>query len=190
MSACAHQAPVRYSLTVEHAHAVALIRDGVTSAGGSWADLGAGSGVFTRALKELLGEDGLVYAVDRDAQVARRQGLDGSQPEANILLRRADFTKPLGLQNLDGIVMANALHFVRRHERVLSQIVGCLRAGGSFILVEYDLEVASPWIPFPVPLRYFRRLAPRAGLGEPREIGRRRSRYGQREIYAAVAVKA
>jgi hypothetical protein len=35
---------------VTHQDAVALIRDGVPYPGGSWADLGAGAGVFTRAV--------------------------------------------------------------------------------------------------------------------------------------------
>jgi ubiquinone/menaquinone biosynthesis C-methylase UbiE len=174
---------------VEHAEAVSLIRGGVGSPGGVWADLGAGSGVFTRALGELLGSDGVIYAVDRNPHVFRPQR-QVSPGGAEIRSLQADFSKHLDFKDLHGILMANALHFARRHERVLSQIVGYLRDGGRFILVEYDLEAGSPWIPFPVPLRVFRQLAPRVGLGEPREIGRRRSRYGQREIYAAVAIKA
>jgi predicted RNA methylase len=47
--------------------AVALIRDAIPQRGGTWADLGAGEGTFTRALVELLGSDSRIYAVDRDA---------------------------------------------------------------------------------------------------------------------------
>lgn len=47
--------------------AVELIEGGVVG-GGTWADLGAGSGTFTRALAELVGAAGTVYAVDRDAR--------------------------------------------------------------------------------------------------------------------------
>ena len=169
---------------MEHTDALALIQRGVTNTGGVWADLGAGSGVFTRALADLLGPAGEVYAVDRQPV---RQTEETSR--ASIIPFQADFTKPLELSDLDGVVMANALHFARRHEHVLKQIVSVLKPGGTFILVEYDIRQGSPWIPFPVPLRSFRTLAPKTGLGEVREIGRRRSRYGPRDIYAAVATK-
>ena len=84
--------------------------------------------------------------------------------------------------------MANALHFVRRHERVLKGLVRHLKPGGTFLLIEYDLTRGSPWIPFPVPFTRFQTIAPRVGLSEVREVGRRPSRYGPRELYAAVAV--
>ena len=167
---------------MKHADARALIQNGVTNTGGIWADLGAGSGVFTRALADLLGSEGQVHAVDR--QPVRLSDIAGG---ATVTPLQADFTKRLELKTLDGIIMANALHFARRHERVLKQIVTTLKPGGTFILVEYDIKRGSPWIPFPVPLDDFKTLAPKAGLNEVREIGRRRSRYGPRDIYAAVA---
>ena len=173
---------------MEHAVALDLIRAGVTSTGGIWADLGAGSGVFTRALAELLGPSGQVYALDR--QPVRATVSEGG---ADIVPIRADFTRllasPFEPNALDGILMANSLHFVRRHEYTLKKIVRHLKPGGTFLLVEYDLTTGSPWIPFPVPLGRFQTLAPRVGLGEVQEVGRHPSRYGPREFYAAAAVK-
>ena len=174
---------------MEHAVALDLIRAGVTSTGGTWADLGAGSGVFTRALAELLGPSGQVYAVDR--QPGRAAATNERWAETAPI--QADFTKPLTAplepNALDGILMANALHFVRRHEYTLGKIVRYLKPGGTFLLVEYDLTTGSPWIPFPVPFEHFKTLAPRIGLDEVREVGRHPSRYGPREFYTAAAVK-
>ena len=174
---------------MEHAVALDLIRAGVTSTGGTWADLGAGSGVFTRALAELLGPSGRVYAVDRQPGRA----MATNRGWAEMVPVQADFTKPLTAplepNALDGILMANALHFVRRHEYTLGKIVRYLKPGGTFLLVEYNLTKGSPWIPFPVPLGRFQTLAPRAGLGAVQEVGRHPSRYGAREFYAAAAVK-
>lgn len=167
------------------AEASELIEDGVKKSGGVWADLGAGSGTFTRALAALLGPKGLVYSVDR------RPVLESIPPSngAEIRSLQADFVRPLELVPLDGVLMANALHFVRRQEQVLARIVGNLRPGATFLLVEYDLQRPTPWIPFPLPPARFGALAQRVGLSAPREVGRRPSRYGPRDLYAAVAVK-
>lgn len=171
---------------MEHAEAVALIRDGVTQSGGVWADLGAGSGVFSHAISELIEQGGTVYAVDKRAgEIARGP----TSSRASIVSVQADFTKPLGDTDLDGVVMANALHFVYRQEQVLKLVVSYLKPGGAFILVEYDLARATPWIPFPVTLERFKLLAKQSGLSDVREIGRRASSYGPRELYAAMAIK-
>ena len=50
---------------MDHADHVRLLQGGVTR-GGTWADLGAGTGAFTLALADLVGPGGNVIAVDRD----------------------------------------------------------------------------------------------------------------------------
>src|SRR5215210_6911182 len=94
---------------------VALIRDGVPRPDGTWADLGAGTGNFTWALRELLGAQATIYAVDRDGKAIRQQQQQLAQapPGATIIPIQADFTHPLDLPALDGVLMANALHFIR-----------------------------------------------------------------------------
>lgn len=174
---------------MEHRHALELIRAGIPDAAGVWADLGAGSGTFSRALADLLGESGTVVAVDRAALPPSRSAGAGA---AQIVALQADLTRPLdlaplGIGPLDGILMANALHFVRRQRRALAQLVPMLRSGGTLLLVEYDLQRATPWIPFPVSPDAFGRLAAEVGLSHPIEIGRRRSRFGPRDLYAALA---
>jgi len=173
---------------VTHEDAVALIRDGVPSPGGTWADLGAGSGVFTRAVADLLGEAGVVIAVDRRASV-RGLRRDPQRGSAEIRALRADFAGPLALPLLDGVSMANALHFASDAEAVLGRILAHVRSHGTLLLVEYDLDRGTPWIPHPVPFTRFAEVAPAIGLVDVRQVGRMRSRYGRREIYAAAARK-
>ena len=55
---------------VDHADHVGLLR-GAVEPGGTWADVGAGSGAFTLALADLLGPGGRIVAVDRDAAALR-----------------------------------------------------------------------------------------------------------------------
>lgn len=177
---------MHHGRNVEPHEASNLIRAGVPRPGGAWADLGSGSGTFTLALASLLGEGGFVYAVDRAAHVL---------PEAigaTVVPMVGDFTQPLTLPDLDGVVMANSMHFVASEEqaRALARVVGYLRPGGSFVIVEYDQRRGSRWVPYPVPLLRFEALASEVGLMSAGEIGRRRSRFGPTEMYAAAAVKA
>jgi ubiquinone/menaquinone biosynthesis C-methylase UbiE len=172
---------------VEHAEMVALIRSGVDREGAVWADLGAGTGNFTRALAALLGPQATIYAVDRSASALAR--VRESSSTTTLLPIVGDFTRSLDLPMLDGILMANALHFVRDQAPVLTALAGYLRPGGRFLLVEYEMKSAVRWVPFPVPFEQFQSLAMGAGLGTPALIGRRRSPSTGVEMYAAALTR-
>jgi ubiquinone/menaquinone biosynthesis C-methylase UbiE len=171
---------------------VALIRDGVPRSGGTWADLGAGSGNFTWALRELLGAQATIYAVDRDGKAIRRQHeqLQQARPGATIVPIQADFTGPLDLPALDGVLMANALHFIRDQQAAMALATAYLRPGGRMLLIEYEVRLPLPWTPFPVSFARFQALAALAGLEEAAKIGSRVSPSSGIEMYAALAVRA
>lgn len=176
---------------MDHSEMVALIRGGVPGPGGVWADLGAGTGNFTYALRELLGPSGAIYAVDRDGKAMRRQHelLARAGPGAAITPIQADFTRPLELPELDGALLANALHFIRDQAAALMLIAGYLKPGGRVLLVEYDVRRAIPWVPFPVPFERFQTLVAGAGLGDITKLGSRVSPSTGIAMYAAVAVR-
>lgn len=167
--------------------AVSLLR-GVPVPGETWADLGAGSGTFTRALSDLLGADGTVVAVDRDLGALRRIGPASPHGAATRTLH-ADFAEALELPALDGLLFANSLHFVRQQVPVLRHLVGFLKAGGQVLFFEYDTPRASPWNPYPLPFARLSEVVAAAGLRELRQLTRRASAFGGRELYLAVAVK-
>jgi ubiquinone/menaquinone biosynthesis C-methylase UbiE len=177
---------------VDHADHVALIREAV-SPGATWADLGSGRGAFTLALADLLGSTGTIWSVDRDAHLleeqteALRARPAAETPRVHALV--GDFTRPLALPPLDGIVMANSLHFVADPVPVLHRIVGLLRPGGRFVLVEYDADRGNHWVPHPISADRWPSVAEAAGLSDVREIGRRGSRF-LNAIYSAMAVRA
>jgi ubiquinone/menaquinone biosynthesis C-methylase UbiE len=164
-----------------HDEMVALIGRAVSEAGGTWADFGAGRGNFTRALRDLVGPSATLYAIDRDANALR------ANRDARTIC--ADFTRPLDLPPLDGILMANALHWVRRQEAVLSLLAGYLRPGGRLLLVEYDLRWPRSYVPFPVPYARFESLARAAGLEAVQQVGERVSPSSGVGMYAALAFR-
>lgn len=182
---------------MDHADHVGLIRAGIEgTTEGPWADLGAGTGAFTLALADLLGPRGRITAVDRDAGDLREntRRVATAFPATELTTRVADFTDPgsLGIEagSLAGIVMANALHFVDRPRQtgVVRALVALLRPGGRFVLVEYDTDHGNRWVPHPMTLATWRRLATDAGLVDVRPTGRVPSRF-LGAIHAAVAVR-
>jgi len=155
---------------VNHADLVALLKPGIHEKGGRWADLGAGEGAFTRALAELLGPGAHITAVDKDAQALRAIG-------HGVETRVADFTRPLDLHDLDGIVMANSLHFVRNKAPVLEFVRDMLRPGGRMIVVEYSTDRGNPWVPHPFSYQTWARMAEAAGLQGTEQLHSVPSRY-------------
>jgi ubiquinone/menaquinone biosynthesis C-methylase UbiE len=170
---------------VNHADLVALLQDAITERGGRWADLGAGEGAFTLALADLLGPDAHITAIDRDAGALRNLASERF-PGVKIETRVADFTRPLDLSNLDGIVMANSLHFVRNTAPVLDSVRGMLRPGGELIVVEYGTDRGNPWVPHPFTYQRWERMAAQAGFEKTRLLRTIPSRH-LGTIYSAVS---
>lgn len=164
---------------MNHADLVALIKDGVTEHGGRWADLGSGEGAFTLALADLLGPGAHITAVDRDSDAVQRLSRDVEKrfPETVVDTRVADFTRPLGLSGLDGIVMANSLHFVRDKRPVLESVRNMLRPGGRLVVVEYGTDRGNPWVPHPFSFDRWTQMAAQAGFEKTRLLQTIPSRY-------------
>ena len=178
---------------MQHTTAVQLVQKGIETMGGIWADLGAGSGTFTRALATIIGPKGLIYAIDKTREVldigGKRADIEADVGSARVQPIQADFTKRLELANLDGILMANSLHYVSGQEYFLKDLLLRLKPQGKFLLVEYDKTIANPWVPYPLSYKAFQELAPLVGLTEPKMIGRIASHYQTQDIYAAVSTK-
>ena len=175
---------------MDHRDHVRLLRQGVLGGGQAWADLGSGEGAFTLALADLLGPTGSIHTVDRDGRALRVQvrTLRDAFPSVSITPLLADFTMPLELPPLDGIVMANSLHFERDKLAVLSLVAGYLRPGGRLILVEYDTDHGNPWVPFPLSFRSWATLAAEAGFRETQRLASVPSRF-LGSIYSALSFR-
>jgi ubiquinone/menaquinone biosynthesis C-methylase UbiE len=172
---------------VDHADHLRLLRDGVAP-GGTWADLGAGTGAFTLALAELVGPGGAVIAVDRDRGALRELERAVRPGGATVNARVADFTKPIDLGPLDGIVMANSLHFVKDKAPVLALVHRMLGPAGRLLLVEYDADKGNPYVPHPMSFETWRALADANGFSRTRKLASVPSRFlGQ--IFSAESIR-
>jgi ubiquinone/menaquinone biosynthesis C-methylase UbiE len=176
---------------MDHKDHVNLLLPAGLSQGGIWADFGAGSGAFTLALRELVGPHAEIYAVDKDRrgfnelEKAHRERFTTSQ---NLHPVRGDFTGVLSLPPLDGIVMANSLHYYKDKEKVLRHVRSFLKMNGVLLLVEYNVDSGNMWVPHPLSFETYRTLAIRAGFTEPRLLATAPSRF-LKEFYSALAYR-
>ena len=183
---------------MNHHDHVALLRGGVLDTEGAadgalserptWADLGSGSGAFTLALADLLGSGAIIHSVDRNLRALNEQerAFRTRFPTTVMHYHPADFTQPLDLPPLDGIVMANALHFVAEKLPVVRRLRALLRPGCRMILVEYDTDHGNRWVPYPLSYPTWTALASSAGFATTRFLTAVPSRF-LGAIYAAVS---
>jgi ubiquinone/menaquinone biosynthesis C-methylase UbiE len=176
---------------MNHDDHVNLLRPADIKPGGSWADLGAGSGAFTLATRELTGPTASIYAVDKDR--ASLNELEQSYRARfgdlqNLKLIFGDFTHALDLPPLDGVVMANSLHFFKDKEKILRHVSSFLKPNGILLIVEYNVDSGNPWVPYPFLFETYCKLAPRANFSKPRLLAKVPSRF-LHEFYSAVCHK-
>ncbi|MGD2158721.1 MAG: methyltransferase domain-containing protein [Anaerolineales bacterium] len=173
---------------MDHQDHVDLLREGVQNRGGKWADFGSGRGAFTLALAELLNPQGEIYSVDKNASALRTQKRIMLQhfPDTRVHYLSADFTKPLAIPPLDGIVIANALHFIKNKIPVVKHLQTFLKKDGCFIIVEYNTDRGNMWVPYPVSYNSWEKLASQTGFASTRKIAARPSSF-LGEIYAALS---
>ncbi|MBC7879133.1 MAG: class I SAM-dependent methyltransferase [Anaerolineales bacterium] len=159
---------------MDHKDHVNLLRPAnFTQENASWADLGAGSGAFTVALRELIGPTANIYAVDKDRASLNQLQRDHQirfEDSNNLHLVVGDFSRALSLPPLDGILMANSLHFFKDKVKVLEHVKSFLKPKGTLILVEYNVDKGNLWVPYPFTFSTFGKLAKQSGFAEPRQL--------------------
>jgi ubiquinone/menaquinone biosynthesis C-methylase UbiE len=147
-----------------------------------WADLGCGAGTFTEALSNILPENSEIIAIDKSQQKLPLS----YQNSVKIAFLHSDFEKEeLQLPSLDGILMANSIHYVKNKSELLKRLITLFKERPKFLLVEYDTSSANPWVPFPLPFSELKKLIDDVGLTSIEKIGERNSLYGEK-MYSAL----
>jgi ubiquinone/menaquinone biosynthesis C-methylase UbiE len=173
---------------MDHQDHVRLLEKGIPKAGGVWADFGSGQGAFTLALAEVLGPAGQIISIDKDRGALRQQGRSMAThfPDVSVRYMEADFKKPIELPPLDGLVVANALHYLREKNKTIQLLMSYLRPSGRFLVVEYNTDRGNVWVPHPFSYPTWLELARRYGLTDTAILATVPSSF-LGEIYSAVS---
>lgn len=166
--------------------AVKLIRGGVQKNNSVqyWADLGAGNGLFTRALSTLLPAGSFIYAIDHNAAALSEIQLENKK--VKLKTDASDFQSSIfTLPFLDGILMANSLHYIEEQDVWLARIKKQLKPDGRLVIVEYDRKTPNAWVPFPVPYNHLVRMAAHSGFRNIEKLSEQPSSFEKIDIYAA-----
>lgn len=143
-----------------------------------WADLGCGSGLFTMALAQLLPTGSTIYGVDTHPTIRRQD-----KPTSIIPIQTNFIKDTLGLPPLDGILMANSLHYVEDKPTLLQKLRSYMHPDSPFIIVEYDTDKAVPtWVPYPISYTSLTELFKGQKV---QKLDERPSVFGRANMYAA-----
>ncbi len=182
---------VRYDPTVRLRDAIEMLAEsGVNTLGPTkWADLGCGTGTFTLALADLLSPGSTIHAMDRDGSVLRR--IPPAHKGVSITTHRGDFTNHTWpFANLDGLLMANSLHYVDNQTTFIRSCERRMTVPRRFLIVEYDTDESSRWVPHPVSRKKFTSLFTDAGYSSITMLRSRPSVYRRAALYAALVTSS
>lgn len=152
-----------------------------------WIDLGAGNGLFSQALSEILPVSSVIYAVDKNYKA--KQEIQSRKAGNQIVVIKKDFTKLLDLPACDGLLMANSLHYVEDKIAFLQQVRSLLKPGGRIIIVEYDTDQANQWVPWPVSCKNLQKIITENRLGSMQKLATENSMYQSGGIYSALILE-
>jgi ubiquinone/menaquinone biosynthesis C-methylase UbiE len=175
---------LKYSEKVKISEATALIRTPLIewARPQSWCDLGCGSGAFTTALAQLLAPDSMIHAVDLDPRSLGHvpDHYDGVEIRKTL----GDIGSPsLRLPSVDGILMANTLHFIQDQQALMRRL---LSVSDRFLIVEYERSKPNRWGPYPIGFERLRELLTEAGMERVKKLAIRPSLFGG-TMYSALA---
>ena len=178
---------LKYSEDVKISQATALIRTPLIewARPQSWCDLGCGSGTFTTALAHLLASGSTIHAVDLDQRAL--ESVPDYYDGVEIRKTLGDIGSPsLRLPAVDGILMANTLHFIQQQQIFLRRL---LAVTDRFLIVEYERTKPNPWRPYPVGFERLRQLFSEAGVERVEKLATRPSLFGG-TMYSALAERS
>jgi ubiquinone/menaquinone biosynthesis C-methylase UbiE len=107
------------------------------SSGQKVADLGSGSGLFTRPISRKVGEKGTVFAIDIDPELLKHIEKTAEKPTniRTVLAAEADPKLP---ERVDLIVIIDTLHHIRNRETYLKNLRNYLQPSGRIAIIDFS----------------------------------------------------
>jgi hypothetical protein len=137
------------------------------------------------SLAQLLAPGSTIYAIDFDQRALEEipDQHDGVEIRKIVGdLRSSSLRLPL----VDGILMANTLHFIREQQVFLRRL---LPVANCFLIVEYERSKPNKWGPYPVGFEKLRQLFTEAGVERVEKLATRPSLFGG-TMYSALAERS
>lgn len=149
-----------------------------------WLDLGCGTGLFTLALGVNLPAGSKIIAIDKNERALKK--IPPTVNDVVIQTMPADFVSgALDVKEVDGILIANSLHYVRDKEILLEKLSSSLKTNGAFLIVEYDRKTGNQWVPYPLPIEAASTLFKSLGYSTFDVLNKRPSMFGGFYMYSA-----
>jgi trans-aconitate methyltransferase len=166
-------------------NAITLIKNSAISSTHpqQWTDFGCGSGLFTHALATLLQKHSVIHAIDKNIRSFEGFAVEGIA----VQKKQLDFvTADIDLKDLDGILMANSLHYVKNKLSFINKLSTTIKPTGSILIVEYDTDKSNPWVPYPVSFTALQQLFNDHGFRQIIKLNEQPSVFGRANIYSAL----
>ena len=150
-----------------------------------WLDLGCGTGLFTLALAGNLPAGSKIIAIDKDEKALRK--IPATVNDVVIQTMAADFVyDALDVKEVDGILIANSLHYVKDKETLLKKLISSMKPNGVFLIIEYDRQAGNQWVPYPLTIDAANALFKSLRYSEFHVLNKRPSVFGGYYMYAAI----
>jgi ubiquinone/menaquinone biosynthesis C-methylase UbiE len=109
-------------------------------------DFGSGIGTFTLPMAEMVGPEGVVYAIDDSDEMLRRLKARGLP--TNVTVIKSDVSGT-GLKDeiADFCLLSCILHELKEHEKLLRETRRLLKNGGRMLVLEWKPEFDTPGPP-------------------------------------------
>jgi ubiquinone/menaquinone biosynthesis C-methylase UbiE len=154
-------------------------------AGMKVADFGCGAGYFSLALAKMIGDDGLVYALD--IMPDKLEAITSSARNlslTNIIVKRANLENANGSKlesnSIDLVVMKDMLFQNKQKNIILAEATRVLKPGGKILVIEWAMynEAIGPERQLRISKEALLAIAREAGLGVACDIDAGNFHYG------------
>ena len=114
------------------------------------ADLGCGNGFYVLPAAQMIGNTGVVYAVDvQTSKLAATVSIANQFGYKNVTVVQADLAKPLldiPPSSCDLVIVGNILHEIAQKDQLIKNIYRILKKSGHVVIVEWK-KTATPFGP-------------------------------------------